>query len=100
MSQPISLSLVGGTGLTGACTIRALLESRVPFSVTSLSRKPLPSATSAPESKQASILQQQIVPDLFEAPSGPIAQRGGVYVSCLGTTRSAAGGVENNWMWI
>ena len=92
MSQSISLSLVGGTGLTGSATIRALMESRVPFDITSISRKSL---QAPPTASCSSHLHERIVPNLFDAPSGAVAERNGVFVSCLGTTRSAAGGVEN-----
>ena len=47
-----------------------------------------------PSARHASRFGERIVSDLFDAPSGAVAERNGVFVSCLGTTRSAAGGVD------
>lgn len=93
MSSAIPVTLVGATGLTGAETYKALLKSKSSaFAVTTLARKALPTETPA---NAATTTTPRQFSDLFEAPKGQVATKGGVYVSCLGTTRGVAGGVEN-----
>lgn len=92
MSTAIPVTLVGATGLTGAEAYKALLKSKSSaFAVTTLARKALPAETPA---NAASTTTPKQFNDLFDAPKGQVAIRGGVYVSCLGTTRGIAGGVE------
>lgn len=93
---PIPITLLGATGLTGSATLHALLLSRsIPFSITTLTRSepkiPIPLLSETTHIKR-------IHPDLFEAVAGSgtesIGTAGGVYVTCLGTTRAQAGSFE------
>ncbi|WVN87034.1 uncharacterized protein L203_102210 [Cryptococcus depauperatus CBS 7841] len=88
MANATAVTLVGATGLTGSHTLSSLLSSSHPFNVTVLTRRSLPQAASA------NSLTTRLYASLFDAPTDkePIVERGGVYVSCLGTTRAKAGG--------
>nr|ODN95435.1 endoplasmic reticulum protein [Cryptococcus depauperatus CBS 7855] len=88
MANATAVTLVGATGLTGSHTLSSLLSSSHPFNVTVLTRRSLPQAASA------NSLTTRLYTSLFDAPTDkePIVERGGVYVSCLGTTRAKAGG--------
>lgn len=90
--SPLPITLVGATGLTGSATLHALLQTKtVPFSITTIARKPIqPGQASHPETR----FSHNLVSDLFTAPSGKVAEKGAVYISCLGTTRATAGGIE------
>jgi hypothetical protein len=66
------------------------LASTHPFALTTLTRRPLDCESSNPSTTYTN----KTFPDLFEAVKGPVATKGGVYVSCLGTTRAAAGGLD------
>jgi uncharacterized protein YbjT (DUF2867 family) len=84
------VTLVGGTGLTGSAAVKALLASSHPFALTTLTRRPLEGESSNPSTTYTN----KTFSDLFEAVKGDVATKGGVYVSCLGTTRAAAGGLD------
>lgn len=88
-----SITLAGATGLTGSATLSSFL--RAPFSVdlTTVTRNPL-SAPSAPT--PPSTYSNRPFPDLFQAASAaePLVNAKGVFVSCLGTTRAQAGGLD------
>lgn len=92
--SPIPVTLVGATGLTGTTTLQSLLQSSTPFSIRTIARRPIPSTT--PPNKPETTHSQTTVPDLFGVPKSPekIVEDGGIWVSCLGTTRAAAGGVD------
>jgi hypothetical protein len=84
------VTLVGGTGLTGSAAVKALLASSHAFALTTLTRRPLEGESSNPSTTYTN----KTFSDLFEAVKGDVATKGGVYVSCLGTTRAAAGGLD------
>jgi uncharacterized protein YbjT (DUF2867 family) len=84
------ITLVGGTGLTGSAAVKALLASAHPFALTTLTRRPLDGESSNPSTTYVN----KTFSDLFEAVKGEVSSKGGVYVSCLGTTRAAAGGLD------
>ncbi|WVQ75204.1 hypothetical protein IAR50_004815 [Cryptococcus sp. DSM 104548] len=86
-----SLTLVGATGLTGSLALRHLLASPAAFNITTLTRRA--PDTTAPANPQTNVTPR-LFPSLFDAPNDKerLVQDGGVYVSCLGTTRAAAGG--------
>lgn len=90
MTSTIPVTLVGATGLTGSFALQHLLSSPSSLAITTLTRKPLPSTPQNPSSTYVN----KHFPDLKDAVSGTVGTRGGVFVSCLGTTRAAAGGVE------
>jgi uncharacterized protein YbjT (DUF2867 family) len=91
MSSATPVTLVGATGLTGAATLRALLASSHPCAISALTRRPISETPSNPSSS----FSNETFSDLAEAVKGTVATKGGLYVSCLGTTREAAGGIEN-----
>ena len=91
MSPPTPITLVGATGLTGAATLSALLRSQTAFNITTIARKAIAcDSARCPET----VYTHNLVSDLFEAPSGEVGKKGGVYISCLGTTRGGAGSFE------
>lgn len=91
--EPILVTLIGSTGLTGSSTLQSLLASPAqPFHITTLTR----SAPNASEpANPATEHTNHTFSDLFEATRTQIASSGSVFVSCLGTTKAAAGGIEN-----
>lgn len=97
MSNP-SVLLAGATGLTGSASFQQFI-SKLPsaFShLTTITRRPLP-APPTTSSEYYTNLQQS---DLTDSSTWNLAQarKGGsddVFVSCLGTTRAQAGGLEN-----
>jgi uncharacterized protein YbjT (DUF2867 family) len=93
MSLPVTL--VGSTGLTGSATLQALLHSPSSLSFTALSRKPISTTSSSPSaalSPTVTFLNRQLadLKDAIDAKESLVGN-GGVYVSCLGTTRGTAG---------
>ncbi|WWC73425.1 uncharacterized protein I206_107392 [Kwoniella pini CBS 10737] len=94
-SSPTPITLVGATGLTGSRTLNSLLASTHPFNLKVLTRRSLPSTP--PSKNQLTTLTTKLYNDLFEAPTegSAIAEKGGIYVSCLGSTRANAGGTAN-----
>ena len=92
MTEPIQVTLLGATGLTGSKALEAFVKSKkTPFAITTIARKAI-------EAQQAGNSQttftHKLVPNMFDAPKETVGTSGGVYVSCLGTTRAAAGGLE------
>ncbi|WVQ79500.1 hypothetical protein IAT38_001599 [Cryptococcus sp. DSM 104549] len=87
-----AVTIAGATGLTGSHTLTSLLLSPSPLSITALVRR----AIEAPATPVNALtkLNTRIVPDLFEVPKAEekVGAQGGVYISCLGTTRAKAGG--------
>lgn len=100
MPDPIAVTLIGSTGLTGSATLRTLLSSSTqPFHIKTFTRK----ALAGPEFEPKGQHQQsggncthlnRAFGDLFDAVKEQLAEKGDVYVSCLGTTRAQAGGFE------
>lgn len=91
-TKPISIILLGSTGLTGSATLRALLSSPVhPFRISTFTRTAPPPT---PARLASTSHTTRTFSDLIEAVNEHLAERGAVYVSCLGTTREAAGGFE------
>ena len=88
---PTPVTLVGATGLTGSATLSALLSSTHPFTIRTIGRKAIPPQ---PAQNTSTTFTHTLLEDMFEAPSMQVGEKGGVYVSCLGTTRAAAGGNE------
>jgi hypothetical protein len=119
MSTPTSVTIAGGTGLTGSATLLSLLSSKQPYDLRTLTRRALPdpslSASSADSSSTTkpsavpghgnaqTVYHNIVVPTLLdladEASTGTQLDGawmpGGVLVSCLGTTRAKAGGLAN-----
>jgi uncharacterized protein YbjT (DUF2867 family) len=95
MSSSINVTLVGATGLVGKATFQSLLTSPSTINLTTLTRRAIP-PPSGPSFNPDTKHTNTVFPDLFTVPSTktPIAEKGGVYISCLGSTRAAAGGVE------
>ncbi|OCF31241.1 endoplasmic reticulum protein [Kwoniella heveanensis BCC8398] len=93
-SPPTPVTLVGATGLTGSRSLSSILASSHPFNLTVLTRRSLPAESAPPPANNSTTLQTRLYTDLFDAPTDgqKIAEQGGVYVSCLGTTRANAGG--------
>jgi hypothetical protein len=92
MSEPISIALIGSTGLTGSAALSSLLSSRKhPFSIQTITRKP-PVASSTGHERTTHT--NRTFPDLFSAVGEQLASPGSIYISCLGTTREQAGGFE------
>jgi hypothetical protein len=77
----LPITLVGGTGLTGSATLLALLQS--------------PSAVNLTANASTSYVNRAL-PNLADAITSTegVGPNGGVYISCLGTTRGQAGGFE------
>lgn len=93
MTEPISITLLGSTGLTGSATLRTLLSSPIqPFKISTFTRS-VPSTTTT--GNTSTTHTNKTFPDLFKAATEKLAGKGDVYVSCLGTTRAGAGGFEN-----
>lgn len=87
-----SIALFGSTGLTGSNILTSLLAPGSPFTpIHTISRR-------APKSTGES-LNALVEPDTTKwAPSiAQITPAPSVVVSALGTTRAAAGGVQNQW---
>ncbi|WRT69411.1 uncharacterized protein IL334_006397 [Kwoniella shivajii] len=95
MSGIIPITLVGATGLTGTEALKSILSSSHPFNLTVLTRRSLPQTP--PSSNSQTSLNTRLYTNLFDAPTDgqKIAEQGGIYVSCLGTTRATAGGTAN-----
>lgn len=95
-STPISVTLVGATGLVGSRSLLSILSSSTPFSITTLTRRALPANLTPSPTSPSTKLDQRQYTDLFDAPKDTtsIAQKGGVYITALGTTRAAAGSTE------
>lgn len=86
-----AVTLVGATGLTGSQALAFLLASPANFSVTALTRRAAPAPATPPPAPGATYTND-VLPDLGAAQH--VAHKGGVYVSCLGTTRALAGGAD------
>ena len=90
----LPVTLVGGTGLTGSATLLALLQSPSAIHLTAITRK----ATQAPVSPTNPTTEyvNRTFPNLADSISSTegVGPKNGVYISCLGTTRGAAGGFE------
>ncbi|WVQ96409.1 hypothetical protein IAU59_003514 [Kwoniella sp. CBS 9459] len=93
-ATPTPVTLVGATGLTGSRSLSSILSSSHPFNLTVLTRRSLPAELTPSASNKSTTLRTRLYTDLFDAPTDQqkIAEQGGVYVSCLGTTRANAGG--------
>lgn len=91
-TNPIPITLLGSTGLTGNATLHTLLMSpKQPFTITTLTR----SAPKVPIAiSKETTHTNRTFGDLFEAVKDQVGTPGGVYATCLGTTRAAAGGFE------
>lgn len=85
------VTLVGATGLTGSQALSFLLASPANFAVTTLTRRAAPAPTTPPKAPGATY-DNRVLSDLASADK--VAEKGGIYISALGTTRAAAGGVE------
>jgi uncharacterized protein YbjT (DUF2867 family) len=91
----LPITLVGGTGLTGSATLLALLQSPTAVNVTAITRKDTPSALQSFTNASTSYTNRAL-PNLADAVGSTegVGPSGGVYISCLGTTRGQAGGFE------
>jgi hypothetical protein len=129
-TAPFSATLPEGAvnkseGLTGSATLHALLQTKtVPFSITTIARKPIqPGQASHPETR----FSHNLVSDLFTAPSGKVwdglclqqgverrgpgetcrsdqrngewAHGGGLCVGLVNVVKSMAGGRSGVW-WV
>lgn len=92
MSAPTPVTLVGATGLTGSASLRYLLTSPSALAITSVTRRAAPAPWEP--STTGSSYTNRVLPDLTTATTTPepLSTKGGVYVSCLGTTRAQVGG--------
>ncbi|KAK8849436.1 hypothetical protein IAR55_004768 [Kwoniella newhampshirensis] len=92
MTTTTAVTLAGATGLTGGFSLKSILTSPHAFDLTVLTRRSL-SDTPTPINPSTK-LTTRLYNDLFTAPTDEhsIAQPGGIYISCLGTTRAKAGG--------
>lgn len=90
----LSITLVGGTGLTGSATLLALLQSQSPINLSAITRKttPAPVAVTNPATTYNNRTFTKLA-DSISSSEG-VGPSGGVFISCLGTTRGAAGGFE------
>lgn len=84
-----SVTLVGATGLVGTFALTFFLGSTFPFAVATLTRRPIPDRAASSCSPR---FTSQVFDDLADATRAQVSAPGGIYVSCLGTTRRAAGG--------
>lgn len=84
-----AITLVGATGLTGGAALSSLPNSSSNFAITTLTRKPLERGA-----KSGSTNLNRVYADLKDAASDQICSPKGVYVTCLGTTKVAAGGIK------
>jgi uncharacterized protein YbjT (DUF2867 family) len=93
MSSALPVTIAGATGLTGSATLKALLASSTPSSITALTRRPL-AAPVAPAST-STVYDNRVLELVHDkaATWGEIAKPGGVFISCLGTTKAAAGSI-------
>lgn len=90
----LPITLVGGTGLTGSATLLALLQSPSAIDLTTLTRKDAP-APMDPTNSLTGYTNRTFsnLGDSIKSTEG-VGPKDGVYISCLGTTRGAAGGFE------
>ena len=90
----LPVTLVGGTGLTGSAALLALLQSPTSIDLTTITRKPTPAPVGSTNGSTNYV--NRVYTNLAESISSTegVGPKGGVYVSCLGTTRGAAGGFE------
>lgn len=90
----LPVTLVGGTGLTGSATLLALLQSSSSINLTALTRKDTPAPVQPTQA--STTYTNRTFPNLADAISSTegVGPKGGVYISCLGTTRGQAGGFE------
>lgn len=90
----LPVTLVGGTGLTGSATLLALLQSPSSISLTTITRKDTPAPVSSTNAETSYTNRTfSNLADSISSTEG-VGPSGGVYISCLGTTRGAAGGFE------
>jgi hypothetical protein len=91
----LPVTLVGGTGLTGSATLLALLQSPSAISLTTITRKDAPAPVEAFANASTSY-HNRAVPNLADSITSTegVGPSGGVYISCLGTTRGQAGGFD------
>ena len=91
----LPITLVGGTGLTGSATLLALLQSPASVQLTAITRKDNPSPVQQFTNASTSYTNRAL-PNLADAVKSTegVGPNGGVYISCLGTTRGQAGGFE------
>jgi uncharacterized protein YbjT (DUF2867 family) len=87
-STPTPISLVGITGLTGSAALACLLSAPAPFAVTAFSRKAAPATANTPGTTY-----NNVVGELAPTPK-QVGTPGGIFVSCLGTTRADVGGIN------
>lgn len=94
MSAALPVTLVGATGLTGSAALLALLQSPSAVSLTTVTRKDTP-APAQPTASGTAYTNRTFanLKDVIASADG-VGPSGGVYVSCLGTTRGQAGGFE------
>ncbi|VBB79967.1 Putative mitochondrial protein fmp-52 precursor [Podospora comata] len=88
MSQQPTL-LIGSTGLVGSHILSTLLSSSVP--VTTISRRP----PKSPGPTLTPIIESNT--DLWTSSLSSLAPPPKTVISALGTTRTAAGGIANQW---
>ncbi|WVQ79501.1 hypothetical protein IAT38_001600 [Cryptococcus sp. DSM 104549] len=88
-TTPTPVTLVGATGLTGSHSLLAFLASPSPFSITTITRRPLPSTLTPAPTNPLTKLTKRVVTDLYAVPEGeePVGAKGGVFVTCLATKR-------------
>jgi hypothetical protein len=91
----LPITLVGGTGLTGSATLLALLQSPSAINLTAITRRDHPSPVQNYTNASTSYINRAL-PNLADAITSTegVGPKGGVYISCLGTTRGQAGGFE------
>jgi len=91
----LPITLVGGTGLTGSATLIALLQSPSAVNLTAITRKEHPAPVQNYTNASTSYVNRALT-NLADAiaSTGGVGPNGGVYISCLGTTRGQAGGFE------
>ena len=91
----LPITLVGGTGLTGSAALLALLQSPSAVQLTTITRKDAPSPIQAFTNGSTTYINRPFsnLSDAIGSSEG-VGPSGGVYISCLGTTRGAAGGFE------
>jgi uncharacterized protein YbjT (DUF2867 family) len=84
------VTIIGATGLTGDASLKHLLASKTAFDLIIIARKPI--KTASPGNALTTLSHVQ-VDNLFEVPNSDrmVAKPGSTYVSCLASTRGAAG---------
>lgn len=87
-ATPTPISVVGITGLTGSAALACLLSAPAPFAITAFSRRAAPATADTPGTSY-----NNIVGELAPTPA-TVGSPGGIYVTCLGTTRADVGGVD------